>query len=90
MEFNSVFFCEIFVLYKQKGSQFIHRLTELNTYIIPIESKYRMTIGSDTLQNLSKFVEDKKCPFGIVVTKDEFGLADKIIKIPLWVFLLIP
>lgn len=56
---------------------------------IPIESKYRSKIPKETIESIKDFIKEKNSPFGIVITKDEFGLIDNILKIPLWVFLLV-
>ena len=76
---------EIFYWKEQKEIDFI--LT-IKRKAIPIESKYRTRIRDDPKNSLMEFVEDKKCPFGIIITKDEFGLERNIIKAPLWIFLL--
>ena len=57
--------------------------------LIPIESKYRGKIPNETIESIKEFIKEKNSPFGIVITKDEFGLIDNILKIPLWVFLLV-
>jgi len=56
---------------------------------IPIESKYRSNIPKETIEVIKDFIKEKNSPFGIIITKDEFGLDDNIFRIPLWVFLLI-
>ena len=57
--------------------------------LIPIESKYRSKIPNESVEAVKRFIKEKNSPFGIIITKDEFGLKDSILKIPLWVFLLI-
>jgi len=56
---------------------------------VPIESKYRKTITNEVIETLEEFIEDNKSPLGIIVTKEEFSIKNKIIMIPLWAFLLI-
>ncbi|HLC31814.1 MAG TPA: ATP-binding protein [Candidatus Nanoarchaeia archaeon] len=55
---------------------------------IPIESKFRNRIRQDTLQSIEDFIKEKDSPFGIVVTKEEFRVENKVLLIPLWLFLL--
>ncbi|MBU2523176.1 MAG: ATP-binding protein [Nanoarchaeota archaeon] len=56
---------------------------------VPIESKYRMYLPQENLNEIDEFIKKNDSPLGIVVTKDLFKLDGLILKIPLWIFLLI-
>lgn len=56
---------------------------------IPIESKFTSKIAPGAFDEINNFIEEHKSPFGIIITKDYFGVKDNILLIPLWVFLLI-
>jgi uncharacterized protein len=56
---------------------------------LPIESKFKTKFEGETFGIMEQFLEKNKSPFGFVITKDLFERRGKIIKIPLWVFLLI-
>lgn len=56
--------------------------------IIPIESKFRNKIESNVRKNIFEFIKENNCPFGIIVTKENYNIKDSILEIPLWVFLL--
>lgn len=62
---------------------------EIKRKPIPIESKYRNVLPEASLVEIDEFLKETKSPFGIVVTKSLFKTEGKIIKIPLWLFLLI-
>lgn len=55
---------------------------------IPIESKFRKKITKEVYENIEKFIKEHKSPFGIIITKDDFAIKEKIIEIPFWAFLL--
>ncbi len=55
---------------------------------IPIESKFSNTITSGTINSIAEFMNKHKSPFGIVVTKKDFGWDKNILKLPLWIMLL--
>lgn len=76
---------EVFYCREKKEIDFI---LNVKRKIIPIEAKYRSKVPSDTLKSIEDYIEKNNCPFGIIITKDEFKLENKIIRIPLWVFLL--
>lgn len=56
---------------------------------IPIESKYRMYLPQDNIDEINEFIKKNGSPLGIVVTRDLFKLDGLVLKIPLWIFLLI-
>jgi len=59
---------------------------------LPVEVQYRNTIGKKERIGLITFLEkNKSAPFGIIVSKDslEYLESERIIIIPLWLFLLL-
>ncbi|MBI4010132.1 MAG: AAA family ATPase [Candidatus Aenigmarchaeota archaeon] len=56
---------------------------------IPIEVKYKNKIGGDDLKTIRKFIQNYKSGFGLCITKDTFGIDDKILMLPIWLFLLV-
>ncbi len=80
--------CETFFWKNDKKE--IDIVIELNGKIIPIESKYAEQIKSEDVQELRNCVKENNCPFGILLTKKSFRFDEKnkIISIPLWLYLL--
>lgn len=56
---------------------------------IPIEIKYRNTINEEDLKLIKKFIKKYNSGFGICVSKDTFGINDKVLIIPTWLFLIL-
>ena len=63
---------------------------ELFRKIIPIESKYSEQIKSEDIQELDRVIKEKKCPFGILLTKKsmQYDKEKRIVSMPLWLYLL--
>jgi predicted AAA+ superfamily ATPase len=55
---------------------------------IPIEVKFRESIGEKDLRGLSSFVREHNSPLSLVITQERFELVEKTIYIPLWLFLI--
>ncbi len=72
-----------------RNSKEIDFVLPVKRKLIPIESKYRSKTPKDSVASISNFIKEKNSPFGIIITKDEFSLEGKILKMPLWVFLLV-
>jgi len=64
-------------------------IIELNNKVIPIESKFQETIRSEDIRVIQAAIEKFNSPFGILLTKKSIHLSNKILSIPLWLFLLI-
>ncbi len=64
-------------------------IIELDNKVIPIELKFQETIRSEDTKVIRAAIEKFNSPFGILLTKKSIHLSDKIISIPLWLFLLI-
>jgi len=71
-----------------KGKKEIDFILQVKRKSIPIESKYRRRISKDVYESIDYFLSENSAPFGIIVTKNDFKIKNKIIEIPLWVFLL--
>lgn len=59
---------------------------------LPVEVKYRNKIGERERKGLKAFLEkNKSAPFGIIVSKDSLDYleSERIVIIPLWIFLLL-
>jgi uncharacterized protein len=76
---------EIFYWKDKKEIDFI---LQIKRKPIPIESKFRTKISGEVYDSIELFLSENNSPFGLVVTKDTFKVRNKIIEIPLWVFLL--
>ncbi len=72
-----------------KNNKEIDFILTIKRKIIPIESKYSNKLPNDTISIINEMITEFKSPFGVIITKDNFGLEKNIIKIPLWIFLLI-
>ena len=77
---------DIFYWNNKKEIDFV---MEIKRKGIPFEAKYRSKLPESTINEIEEFLKEKKSPLGFVVTKDLFKTEGKIIKIPLWIFLLI-
>jgi hypothetical protein len=55
---------------------------------IPIEIKYTTKIHGGELKGIKNFIKEKTPPFGICVTNDIMNMNEKIVFIPLWLFLI--
>lgn len=64
-------------------------IIELDNKVIPVESKFQQSIRSEDARVLQAAIKKFNSPFGILLTKKSVHLSDKIISIPLWLFLLI-
>jgi len=73
-----------------KSEREIDIIMELFKKIIPIESKYAEQIKSEDIQELDRIIKEKKCPFGILLTKKsmQYDKEKRIISMPLWLYLL--
>ncbi|HLC63018.1 MAG TPA: ATP-binding protein [Candidatus Nanoarchaeia archaeon] len=71
-----------------KGKKEIDFVLQVKRKPIPIESKFRKKISGEVYDSIELFLSENNSPFGIVVTKDDFKIRDKIIDVPLWIFLL--
>lgn len=54
---------------------------------IPIETKYQDMINENDIKIIKKFIERYKSPFGIVITKNKLDFKEKILYVPLWLYL---
>lgn len=73
-----------------KSDKEVDIIMELFKKIIPIESKYSEQIKSEDIQELDRVIKEKKCPFGILLTKNslQYNSEKKIVSMPLWLYLL--
>jgi len=79
--------CETFFW---KSDREVDIILEISGKILPIESKYSEQIKSEDIQELRKVTTTNNCPFGILLTKNsfQFNEKNKIISVPLWLYLL--
>src|SRR3989344_1564094 len=54
---------------------------------IPVESKFSKSLEQETVRTLKEFTKKNNSPFGIIITKTEYGWDENILKIPLWMIL---
>lgn len=80
---NEIFF------WKDSSRREVDFILELWNKVIPIEVKFQESIKSEDIKPLSKAIGNFDSPFGILLTKNSINLKDKIVSIPLWLFLLI-
>ena len=80
-------------LYYWSNTSEVDIVINLNGKILPIEVKYKTEITKRDIAGIEKFMREFKVRQGIIVTKDLLGLErlgeNKILFLPLWVFLLI-
>ena len=77
---------EIFYWKDKKEIDFV---LQVKRKLIPIESKYSRRVRGNVYDAMDYFLTENDSPFGIIITKDTFNAKNKLIEIPLWVFLLI-
>ncbi len=67
----------------------IDNIINFGKTILPIESKYQNEIKADDCKECLKFIQENKCPFGIIVTKKKLDYDEKnrLFFIPLKLFL---
>lgn len=58
-------------------------------FIVPVEVKFRKTIGKDDLKGIKQFIREYKLKGGIIVTEADFDYREDLVFIPLWLFLLL-
>jgi len=56
---------------------------------IPIEVKYQETIQKGDEKLVKEFMKEQKTEIGIIIKKNDLSLNGKVIRIPLWLFLLL-
>ena len=80
--------CETF--FWKYGKKEIDIILEASGKVIPIESKYAEQIRPEDIQELKNYTAENECPFSILLTKKslQFDEKNKIISIPLWLYLL--
>src|SRR3989338_1527654 len=76
---------QIFYWKNQKEIDFI---LQIKRKAIPVEVKYRAAIPSSAISTINEFLDMHKCPLGIIISKEELSMNQKVITIPLWLFLL--
>lgn len=78
---------EVFYWRNKNGNE-VDVIAEVNNRAVPIEVKYKNNISSDDLKGINSFMLQNKSSFGFVITKDLIDKKEKLIFIPLWMFLL--
>jgi len=64
--------------YRTSGGAEIDLVLEGDFGLIPVEIKYSQTVRKRQLGSLKTFIEEKKCPYGLVINNDEYPrLYDK-------------
>jgi len=71
-----------------EGKKEVNFVIELKRKAIPIELKYQSEITNSDTVSLKEFISKFKSPFGILITKKMLKLEEKILFVPLWLFLL--
>lgn len=73
-----------FYFYRTHNQSEIDLIIETKNSLIPIEIKSGSNTDIRKLQSLSNFIEEQKCPYGILINKGEeiFMLSENIIQIP--------
>lgn len=78
---------ELFYWRTKQGEE-VDVVMEILRKPIAIESKYKNNIRKGELKGLRKLLEVHKESLGIVITRDVLDLKDRMVFIPLWLFLL--
>lgn len=79
--------CEIY-FWKDKQKREVDIIAEFQKKLIPIEVKYQKGITGSDIAPIKNAVEEFKSPYGILITKNSLQYKDKIISVPLWLYLL--
>ncbi|UCE74525.1 MAG: ATP-binding protein [Methanomassiliicoccales archaeon] len=75
--------------WKTNTGEEVDIVLEVKKKPIPIEVKYRDDVPDNILKGFNAFLKSKKkCPFGIVVTRNVLKRREDFVIIPLWLFLL--
>lgn len=70
--------------YRTKQQQEIDLILDFGKHKIPVEIKLGTTVRSENLKTIRLFIEEEKCPFGVVINNSEVvsELASNIYQIP--------
>jgi predicted AAA+ superfamily ATPase len=79
--------CEIF-FWKDKQKREVDIVGDFYKKIIPMEVKYQEGIKGADIAPLKNAIEELKSPYGILLAKNSLQYKDKIISVPLWLYLL--
>lgn len=81
---------ELYENFFWKSQKEVDILIEVGKKLIPIECKYAESIKSEDVAELKTAINELESPFGILLTKNSFKIdkANKVISIPLWLYLL--
>lgn len=79
--------CEIY-FWKDKQKREVDIVAEFHKKLIPMEVKYQEGIKGADITPLKNAIEELKSPYGILITKNSLQYKDKIISVPLWLYLL--
>jgi predicted AAA+ superfamily ATPase len=71
----------------RKGSSEIDIIAPYEGKPVPIEIKFQNAIGKSDLKAIKGFLQKNDSKFGVLVTLDEFAISEKIITIPVYVYL---
>jgi predicted AAA+ superfamily ATPase len=80
------------IFYWSENRQEVDVVCDLFHSPLPIEVKYQNTIGNREQRGMKRFLlKNKTAPFGIIVSKEslEFLETERILVVPLWLFLLL-
>lgn len=66
----------------------VDMVARLPQHVIPIEVKYRENVTMSDLKGLRRFEKKFKAPFAMAITKDQLGISENTVFVPLWLYLL--
>jgi predicted AAA+ superfamily ATPase len=73
--------------YYRKGDEEIDLITMVDDHPLPIEIKFRNTIDEKDRKTLRDFMAKNGLRSGILLSMDEFSVSDKILTIPIYLFM---
>ncbi|MEI6285934.1 MAG: ATP-binding protein [Bacillota bacterium] len=70
--------------YWREGKQEVDAVLNLGNKLIPIEVKFRNKFTDSDLGGLHAFMREFDCQYGIVITKNQLSIKDKVVYVPFW------
>ena len=70
--------------YWREGNQEVDAVLNLGNKLLPVEVKYRNQFTERDLSGLHAFMREFDCDCGVVITKNQLAIKDKVVYLPFW------